>query len=73
MLLDIKMFRFLLVVFIFIFVATFVVVLSVPLSTSFDDVQASKRDARQSLQPDKPYEYYIPSPFGDYYKNNHNE
>jgi len=45
-----------------------VVMLSSSTSIPFYDVRDSKRDARESLKPTKPYRYYIPSPFNDYSK-----
>jgi hypothetical protein len=45
----------------------FIVVGFASLSTAFDDSRASKYDARESLKPSKPYDYYIQSPFEDHF------
>lgn len=54
---GVVMFRILFISFMMVFLAS--------LSLPFDNVQANKKDARESMTPTESYHLYMPSPFKD--------
>ena len=51
------------------FITYFVFIIFASLSTSFNGVQASKKEARELMEPSRPYQLYMPSPFEDFSKD----